>query len=87
MSGWSKQLACSIAPTTNKTEDIENHIKTKSLHVDTQTDYSAYELLISITESHQSIAQDLSYLKELLGKLYVCLQLFTIIDFNLEKER
>ena len=23
-----------------KTEDIENHIKTKSLHVDTQTDYS-----------------------------------------------
>lgn len=24
-----------------KTEDIENHIKTKSLHVDTQMDYSA----------------------------------------------
>lgn len=26
-----------------KTEDIDNHTKTKSLHVDTQMDYPAYE--------------------------------------------
>jgi hypothetical protein len=57
-----------------KIGDVENHIKTKSLHIDTQTDYSAYESLISITESHQSIAQDLSVIEEILGKLYVCLQ-------------
>jgi hypothetical protein len=66
-----------------KTGDVENHIKTKSLHIDTQTDYSAYESLISITESHQSIAQDLCYR----GDFSKTLCVFTTIDFNLEKER
>jgi hypothetical protein len=66
-----------------KTEAIDNHIKTKSLHVDIQTDYPAYESLISITESHQSIAQDL--LPK--GAFRQTLCVFITIDFNLEKER
>jgi hypothetical protein len=65
-----------------KTEDIENHIKTE-FTCRYSNGLLGYESLISITESHQSIAQDL--LSK--GAFRQTLCVFTTIDFNLEKER
>ena len=65
-----------------KTEDIENHIKPE-FACRYSNGLLCYESSISITESHQSIPQDL--LSK--GAFRQTLCVFTTIDFNLEKER